>query len=458
MRGEHENAPLGNLRGIVHEHRAPTFQLTDHMRVVHDLLANVDRLAKPLKRTLHRLHRAVHAGAVPARLGDEDSPGWLGHVPIVSDPRDHQKSRVRLTTSREQGQKPAIETTYAAPWQMTGAMHAIFRSWHQVLAAANHGSGTPGTWTSRRKDEEAMTMRWPDEFAEQVKAAPVKVARGVFSGLGRLLLAADRLKAETGGSGTDPGTQGGTHRVGSANPAGSAAPGQPGSGQLRSSQPGSSHQDGSARSGEPHRRSWAGGLADTRHPDGQRSRSARATRSGQPRKSGNARSTAPDRDSRWPSLDRTNNVRLLTAEDLAELAEDKPAEEPAQTAASAPLQHAATGRESTDREGAMGSVAAPAEDPPAAPDTHAVIPAARHATDSEDSQLVPPGDGPPGSVGLPPIPDYDQLTLPSLRARLRGLDQTQLRALIEYEQANADRPDVVTMFERRIGKLGVAQP
>jgi len=40
-----------------------------------------------------------------------------------------------------------------------------------------------------------------------------------------------------------------------------------------------------------------------------------------------------------------------------------------------------------------------------------------------------------------------------LRARLRNLDVTQLRQLIEYESAHADRADVITMFERRIAKL-----
>jgi hypothetical protein len=40
-----------------------------------------------------------------------------------------------------------------------------------------------------------------------------------------------------------------------------------------------------------------------------------------------------------------------------------------------------------------------------------------------------------------------------LRARLRNLDVAQLRQLIEYESAHADRTDVIAMFERRIAKL-----
>jgi hypothetical protein len=52
-----------------------------------------------------------------------------------------------------------------------------------------------------------------------------------------------------------------------------------------------------------------------------------------------------------------------------------------------------------------------------------------------------------------PVPGYDALTLPSLRARLRNLDTVQLRVLIAYERSHAGRPDVITMFERRIAKL-----
>lgn len=51
------------------------------------------------------------------------------------------------------------------------------------------------------------------------------------------------------------------------------------------------------------------------------------------------------------------------------------------------------------------------------------------------------------------MPNYDTLTVPSLRARLRNLDPAQLHTLIDYEKAHAGRADVLTMFERRIAKL-----
>ena len=53
----------------------------------------------------------------------------------------------------------------------------------------------------------------------------------------------------------------------------------------------------------------------------------------------------------------------------------------------------------------------------------------------------------------PPLPNYDELSVASLRARLRNLDVAQVRQLADYERAHAARADVLAMFERRIAKL-----
>ena len=58
----------------------------------------------------------------------------------------------------------------------------------------------------------------------------------------------------------------------------------------------------------------------------------------------------------------------------------------------------------------------------------------------------------PAAADLP-VPGYDELSVASLRARLRTLDATQVRDLLGYERAHASRANVVTMFERRIAKL-----
>jgi hypothetical protein len=52
-----------------------------------------------------------------------------------------------------------------------------------------------------------------------------------------------------------------------------------------------------------------------------------------------------------------------------------------------------------------------------------------------------------------PLPNYDALSLASIRARLRGLDVAQLKVLLDYEAAAAERAEVLRMFERRIEKL-----
>ena len=61
---------------------------------------------------------------------------------------------------------------------------------------------------------------------------------------------------------------------------------------------------------------------------------------------------------------------------------------------------------------------------------------------------------PPVPEPLPvPVPNYDELSIASLRARLRSLDVAQVRQLAAYERAHAGRADVIAMFERRIVKL-----
>jgi hypothetical protein len=74
------------------------------------------------------------------------------------------------------------------------------------------------------------------------------------------------------------------------------------------------------------------------------------------------------------------------------------------------------------------------------------------ATVAEAAPVAPVAPMAPTAPGAP-LPNYDELSIASLRARLRNLDVTQLRQLIEYESAHAGRADVITMFERRIAKL-----
>jgi hypothetical protein len=65
-------------------------------------------------------------------------------------------------------------------------------------------------------------------------------------------------------------------------------------------------------------------------------------------------------------------------------------------------------------------------------------------------KLVPGAAAPTGEL---PVANYDDLTIASLRARLRNLSADQLAQLVDYEKSHANRADVVQMFERRIAKL-----
>jgi hypothetical protein len=184
------------------------------------------------------------------------------------------------------------------------------------------------------RQREKIIMRIPQQVAERVIQAPAQALRTVFSGIGQVLLVADRIKN---------------------------------------------------RAAEPERAQPAAAAPRAQSSPGP--------------------GVAKD-ETRRRSLDETGNARLLSEEDLppAKSAEapEPPAAEPEPTPAEAK----------------------PPAAEPAAPDQAAL-----------------------------PVPNYDGLTLASLRARLRNLDQSQVRVLLDYEKAHAGRPDVLTMFERRIAKL-----
>ncbi|MEU4800704.1 lipid droplet-associated protein [Actinosynnema sp. NPDC023587] len=55
------------------------------------------------------------------------------------------------------------------------------------------------------------------------------------------------------------------------------------------------------------------------------------------------------------------------------------------------------------------------------------------------------------------LPNYDELTLPQLRARLRTLSPEELEQLLRHERAHAARPEFTGMLARRIANLD-AQP
>ena len=63
---------------------------------------------------------------------------------------------------------------------------------------------------------------------------------------------------------------------------------------------------------------------------------------------------------------------------------------------------------------------------------------------------------PPSSRDELPIADFDNISIGSLRARLRSLSVEQLVVLREWETEHANRLNVITTLDNRIAKLGEA--
>jgi hypothetical protein len=52
-----------------------------------------------------------------------------------------------------------------------------------------------------------------------------------------------------------------------------------------------------------------------------------------------------------------------------------------------------------------------------------------------------------------PLPEFDHMTVGSLRGRLRRLDAVSLVQLLDYEQAHAARVPIVSMLENRLRRV-----
>jgi hypothetical protein len=59
----------------------------------------------------------------------------------------------------------------------------------------------------------------------------------------------------------------------------------------------------------------------------------------------------------------------------------------------------------------------------------------------------------PALAGEPLVPGWDELSLGSVRARLRRLSEEDLVALHGYEESHAARPDVLSMLQNRLIKV-----
>jgi hypothetical protein len=103
-----------------------------------------------------------------------------------------------------------------------------------------------------------------------------------------------------------------------------------------------------------------------------------------------------------------------------------------------------------------------AEQPKGSPTPKAEQPDTTRVDTAATPEVVQAVEAVAGSTPAPdaadlPLPDYDHMTLGSLRGRLRSLDVDQLVALRAYEKSKADRLPVVTMLDNRIAKLAAGE-
>ncbi|TMR23922.1 hypothetical protein ETD86_06220 [Nonomuraea turkmeniaca] len=99
---------------------------------------------------------------------------------------------------------------------------------------------------------------------------------------------------------------------------------------------------------------------------------------------------------------------------------------------------------------------APAAEPKAAPAApKAVAEPAVEAPAAPEAVAEPVVAEAPEQAAKPtePLPGYDEMTVASLRARMRGKTAEQIGDFLAYERATQGRPEVVRMFENRLAKL-----
>jgi hypothetical protein len=299
---------------------------------------------------------------------------------------------------------------------------------------------------------------------------PVRILRGVFSYFGQLLLAADRFH------------EGGPERQ----RYGQDEQFDPPTG-LDGEPP---TDDGLRAEADAQHAPAAGGRAASRRSSATGAQISGARAAERPRAAGRRQ---PATQTRFRSFDATGNVRILTPDMPAESAgaarpraASRPSQKTDARARSKPTAHpqrgaaapraaaprAAAPRAAAPRAAAPRAAAPRAAGPRAAvpeaeaPEAEAAAPptapggpaalagAAGPAAPAEPAApAADPADVPAADPADVPVPGYDGLSLPSIRARLRGLDAAQLRVLCDHEKSGPNRMDIVTMFERRIAKL-----
>jgi hypothetical protein len=144
------------------------------------------------------------------------------------------------------------------------------------------------------------------------------------------------------------------------------------------------------------------------------------------------------------------------------------AEAPAAATTPAPEDTAAPAETTTPAEAAPEAPAAEPEtvapEATAEPETSAApeAPAAEAVAEPETvvAETTTEAETPaaPEASSALPLANYDDLSVASLRARLRNLSNDDLSQLMTYEKAHQNRPEVVKMFQNRLIKMTSGLP
>ena len=271
-------------------------------------------------------------------------------------------------------------------------------------------------------------MRFP-QVGERMREAPAHALRAMFAGLGQVLLVADRMRSHPAGPDAD----------------------QPGADkrQVQAPRPVAAERVAAAPAAERPQ--------PARTPPASEAVGQLADRAGGPAlQQDQAGSPPPPQEaSRWRSLDETGNVRILPVS-----RQIRPAEPPAPAQRITPVEPRTAERPAAPRPRRSRKSSLPRRPNLSRPRPPRMsrCPPDRCYPPAEAGPVLPAagaGSARAATTGPAPLPiaNYDDVSLASLRARLRNLDAAQLQALLSYERAHAARPAVLSMFERRISKL-----
>jgi hypothetical protein len=125
------------------------------------------------------------------------------------------------------------------------------------------------------------------------------------------------------------------------------------------------------------------------------------------------------------------------------------AEAPAAATTQAPEDAAAPEAEATADPAAVAAEVTTAPETAVAAEAPAepAVPAAPEAPVAAETSAGPE------TSGALPLANYDELTVASLRARLRNLSNDDLTQLMSYEREHQNRPEVIKMFQNRLIKM-----